>query len=82
MYQQKSLISSVNYSNQNEFWGHKNSFSSHFYSQMVSEGFGVILEIPFSSQLVSSLEEKRRPKWQNLRSIHSRFPFLEDKLSH
>nr|AJO67350.1 maturase K [Maxillaria carinata] len=82
MYQQKSLISSVNDSNQNGFWGHKNSFSSHFYSQMVSEGFGVILEIPFSSRLVSSLEEKRIQKYQNLRSIHSIFPFLEDKLSH
>nr|AUD07961.1 maturase K [Eria pilifera] len=75
MYQQKSFISSVNDS---RFWGHKNSFSS----QMVSEGFGVILEIPFSSRLVSSLEEKRIPKSQNLRSIHSIFPFLEDKLSH
>nr|QEV84555.1 maturase K [Hexalectris arizonica]QEV85047.1 maturase K [Hexalectris arizonica]QEV85215.1 maturase K [Hexalectris arizonica] len=82
MYQQKSLISSVNDSNQNEFWGHKNPFSSHFYYKMVSEGFGVILEIPFSSQLVSSLEEKRIPKSQNSRSIHSIFPFLEDKLSH
>nr|QBA29086.1 maturase K [Coelogyne gibbsiae] len=82
MYQQKSLISSVNDSNQNVFWGRKNSFSSHFSSQMVSEGFGVILEIPFSSRLVSSLEEKRIPKSQNLRSIHSIFPFLEDKLSH
>nr|AJO67402.1 maturase K [Maxillaria uncata] len=79
MYQQESLISSVKNSNQNVFWGHKNSFSSHFYSQMVSEGFGIILEIPFSSRLVSS---KRIPKYQNLRSIHSIFPFLEDKLSH
>nr|AEZ68605.1 maturase K [Bipinnula montana] len=75
MYQQKSLISSVNYS---RFWGHKNSFSS----QILSEGFGIILEIPFSSQLVSSFEEKKRPKYQNLRSIHSIFPFLEEKFSH
>nr|AMD78024.1 maturase K [Goodyera fumata] len=82
MYQQKSLISSVNYSNQNEFWGHKNSFSSHFSFQILSEGFGVILEIPLSSRLVSSLEEKKIPKSQNLRSIHSIFPFLEDKFSH
>nr|BCX55536.1 maturase K [Oberonia variabilis] len=82
MYQQKSLISSVNDSNQNKFWGHKNSFSSHFSSQMVSEGFGVILEIPFSLRLGFPLEEKRIPKYQNLRSIHSIFPFLEDKLSH
>nr|AER35693.1 maturase K [Holcoglossum wangii] len=82
MYQQKYLISSVNDSNQNGFSLHKNSFSSHFSSQMVSEGFGVILEISFSSRLVSSLEEKRIPKSQNLRSIHSIFPFLEDKFSH
>nr|ABD92091.1 maturase K [Disa comosa] len=78
MYQQKPFFSSVKDSNQNLFWGHKNSFSS----QILSEGFGVILEIPFSSRLVSSLEEKKIPKSQNLRSIHSIFPFLEDKLSH
>nr|ABD92154.1 maturase K [Disa zimbabweensis] len=78
MYQQKPFFSSVKDSNQNFFWGHKNSFSS----QILSEGFGVILEIPFSSRLVSSLEEKKIPKSQNLRSIHSIFPFLEDKLSH
>nr|QDF82512.1 maturase K [Odontochilus sp. MHL-2019] len=82
MYQQKSLISSVNYSNENEFWGHKNSFSSHFYFQILSKGFGVVLEIPLSSPLVSSLEEKKIPKSQNLRSIHSIFPFLKDKFSH
>nr|QWV53987.1 maturase K [Microchilus sparreorum] len=83
MYQQKSLIFLVNYSNQNEFWGHKNYFSSHFSFQILSEGFGVILEIPLSSRLVSSLEEKKKiPKSQNLRSIHSIFSFLEDKISH
>nr|YP_010704495.1 maturase K [Danhatchia australis]UKU08992.1 maturase K [Danhatchia australis] len=69
MYQQKSLISSVNYSNTFSF-------------QILSEGFGVVLEIPLSSRLVSSLEEKKIPKSQNLRSIHSIFPFLEDKFSH
>nr|ABD92120.1 maturase K [Disa intermedia]ABD92121.1 maturase K [Disa nervosa]ABD92122.1 maturase K [Disa patula var. transvaalensis] len=78
MYQQKYFFSSLKDSNQNLFWGHKNSFSS----QILSEGFGVILEISFSSRLVSSLEEKKIPKSQNLRSIHSIFPFLEDKLSH
>nr|ACZ52227.1 maturase K [Pterostylis mutica] len=82
MYQQKSLISSVNYSNQKGVRGHKNSFSSHFSSQILSEGFGVILEIPFSLRLISSLEEKKIPKFQNLRSIHSIFPFLEEKFSH
>nr|AFJ53067.1 maturase K [Mexipedium xerophyticum] len=82
MYQQNFLISSFNDSNKKEFFGHKNFVSSHFSSQMVSEGFGVILEIPFSSQLVSSPEEKKIPKYQNLRSIHSIFPFLEDKFLH
>nr|AWO76664.1 maturase K [Pelexia gutturosa] len=82
MYQQKSFLSSVNHSNLKGFWGHKNFFSFHFSSQILSEGFGVILEIPFSSRLVSFFEEKKRPKSQNLRSIHSIFPFLEDKFSH
>nr|AWO76671.1 maturase K [Pelexia olivacea] len=82
MYQQKSFLSSVNHSNLKGFWGHKNFFSFHFSSQILSEGFGVILEISFSSRLVSSFEEKKRPKSQNLRSIHSIFPFLEDKFSH
>nr|YP_009864222.1 maturase K [Philesia magellanica]QKE32217.1 maturase K [Philesia magellanica] len=83
MYQQNYLIYSVNDSNQNRFVGHNNYFYSHFfYSQMVSEGFSIIVEIPFSMRLVSSPEEKEIPKSQNLRSIHSIFPFLEDKLSH
>uniref|UniRef100_A0AAU7AN80 Maturase K n=1 Tax=Triphora wagneri TaxID=2594492 RepID=A0AAU7AN80_9ASPA len=82
MYQQKSLIDSVDDLNQKVFWGYKNSFSSLFFYQKVSEGFGVILEISFSSRLVSSLEEKRILNSQNLRSIHSIFPFLEDKFLH
>nr|AYA21624.1 maturase K [Pelexia orobanchoides]AYA21625.1 maturase K [Pelexia orobanchoides] len=82
MYQQKSFLSSVNHSNLKGFWGHNNFFSFYFSSQILSEGFGVILEIPFSSRLVSFFEEKKRPKSQNLRSIHSIFPFLEDKFSH
>nr|AAU87049.1 maturase K [Brocchinia tatei] len=82
MYQQNYLINSVNYSNQNGFVGHNNYFYSHFFFQMISEGFAVIVEIPFSLRLVSFPEEKEIPKCQNLRSIHSIFPFLEDKLSH
>nr|ACH69934.1 maturase K [Pitcairnia rubronigriflora] len=82
MYQQNYLINSVNYSNQNRFVGHNTYFYSHFFSQMISEGFAVIVEIPFSLRLVSFPEEKEIPKCQNLRSIHSIFPFLEDKLSH
>nr|YP_009347931.1 maturase K [Cardiocrinum cordatum]APW82182.1 maturase K [Cardiocrinum cordatum]QKE31365.1 maturase K [Cardiocrinum cordatum]BAB40214.1 maturase K [Cardiocrinum cordatum] len=83
MYQQNFFIYLVNDSNQNRFGGHTNYFDSHFfYSQMVSEGFSVIVEIPFSLRLVSSPEEKEILKSQNLGSIHSIFPFLEDKLSH
>nr|CDF76519.1 maturase K [Cryptocarya pluricostata] len=78
MHQQNHLILSVKNSNQNRFVGHNN----HFYSQMISEGFAVIVEIPFSPRLVSSLEEKEIAKSHNLRSIHSIFSFFEDKLSH
>nr|YP_010313905.1 maturase K [Pterisanthes heterantha]UNA63470.1 maturase K [Pterisanthes heterantha] len=76
MYQQNRLIFSD--SNQNPFFGHNNNF----YSQMISEGFGVIVEIPFSLRLVSSLEGKEIARSHNLRSIHSIFPFLEDKFPH
>nr|AYP31915.1 maturase K [Canna iridiflora] len=82
MYQQNLFIFSVNDSYQNRFVGHNNYFYSHFFSQMISEGFAVIVEVPFSLQLVSSLEEKEIPKSHNFQSIHSIFPFLEDKLSH
>nr|UEW63008.1 maturase K [Magnolia ekmanii]UEW63009.1 maturase K [Magnolia ekmanii] len=78
MNQQNHLILSVNDSNENRFVGHNKNFSF----QMVSEGFAVIMEIPFSLRLVSSLEEKEIAKSHNLRSIHSIFPFFEDKLSH
>uniref|UniRef100_UPI0030E04D0C maturase K n=1 Tax=Sabulina tenuifolia TaxID=1155345 RepID=UPI0030E04D0C len=78
MYHQNHLILSANDSNQNDFWGHKHNF----YSQMISEGFAVIVEIPFSLLLIASLERKRIVKSKNLRSIHSTFPFLEDKVLH
>nr|QWC55126.1 maturase K [Bongardia chrysogonum] len=78
MYQQKHLILFDHDSNQNQFVDHK----KNFYSKMISEGFAVIVEIPFSLQLVSSLEGKEIAKSHNFRSIHSTFPFLEDKLSH
>nr|YP_010369560.1 maturase K [Magnolia campbellii]AAG31882.1 maturase K [Magnolia campbellii]UOU92945.1 maturase K [Magnolia campbellii] len=78
MHQQNHLILSVNDSNESIFVGHNKNFDF----QMVSEGFAVIMEIPFSLRLVSSLEEKEIAKSHNLRSIHSIFPFFEDKLSH
>nr|CBL95204.1 maturase K [Limeum dinteri] len=78
MYQQNHLILSVNDSYQNEFFGHK----KHFDSEVISEGFAVIVEIPFSLLLISSLGGKEIVKSHNLRSIHSIFPFLEDKFFH
>nr|YP_009428602.1 maturase K [Aconitum longecassidatum]AQY56110.1 maturase K [Aconitum longecassidatum] len=79
MYQQKHFIFLANDSNQNKLVGYNKILDS----QMISEGFAVIVEIPFSLRLVSSLEGKKKiVKSINLRSIHSIFPFLEDKLSH
>nr|YP_010508176.1 maturase K [Stephania cephalantha]UXG56766.1 maturase K [Stephania cephalantha] len=78
MYQQNRLILSLNDSQKNKFWGYKN----HFDSQIISEGFAVIVEIPFSRRLVPSLEGKEIVKSHNLRSIHSLFPFFEDQFSH
>nr|YP_010328331.1 maturase K [Disporum viridescens]UJH20675.1 maturase K [Disporum viridescens] len=82
MYQQNYLVYLVNDSNQNRSIGRNHFFYSQFFFQMVSEGFAAIVEIPFSLQLVFSSKEKERPKSHNLRSIHSIFPFLEDKFSH
>nr|YP_010982696.1 maturase K [Heliotropium arbainense]WOH21922.1 maturase K [Heliotropium arbainense] len=78
MYQQNHFFISVNDSNQNQFWGR----NKNLYSQMISEGFAFIVEMPFSLRLISSLEGKEIFKSQNLRSIHSIFIFLEDNFSH
>nr|YP_010522017.1 maturase K [Isodon flavidus]UXP78782.1 maturase K [Isodon flavidus] len=80
MYQQNHFIISSNDSNQNLFWAR----NKNLYSQIISEGFAFIIEIPFSLQLISCLERKKNKiiKSQNLRSIHSIFPFLEDNFSH
>nr|YP_010142492.1 maturase K [Lagotis yunnanensis]QQL02682.1 maturase K [Lagotis yunnanensis] len=80
MYQQNHFLISPNDSNQNPFWGR----NKNLHSQIISEGFVFIVEIPFSVQLISSLEGKKKKivKSQNLRSIHSIFPFLEDNFSH
>nr|WDS96981.1 maturase K [Muscari spreitzenhoferi]WDS97016.1 maturase K [Muscari cycladicum] len=82
IYQQNYLIISVNDSSQNGFVGNNHFFYSHFDSQMISESFAIIVEIQFSPQFVSDFKEKEISKSYNLRSIHSIFPFLEDKLSH
>nr|YP_009251625.1 maturase K [Colchicum autumnale]AKB92908.1 maturase K [Colchicum autumnale] len=82
MYQQNCLVYSINDSNQNRFIGRDLFFYSPLFFQMVSEGFAAIVEIPFSLQLGFSFKEKEIQKYHNLRSIHSIFPFLEDKFSH
>lgn len=80
MYQQKNLhmILSSNDSKEPLFWGHNKNFDS----QVMSEGFSIIMEIPLSLRLISSLERKAVVKSENLRSIHSIFSFLEDNFSH
>nr|UYZ49979.1 maturase K [Dalechampia schenckiana] len=78
MYQQNHLIFSANDSNQNPFF----RYNKNLYYQMISEGFAVIMEIPFSLRLGSSFERSEIVKSDKLRSIHSIFPFLEDKFSH
>nr|YP_010174509.1 maturase K [Daucus setulosus]APB95794.1 maturase K [Daucus setulosus]APB95879.1 maturase K [Daucus setulosus] len=77
-YEQKHLILFDNDFNQNRFFGRNNNL----YFQMISEGFAVIVEIPFYLRLFSSLEKKGIVQSNNLRSIHSIFPFLEDNFSH
>nr|ATG24578.1 maturase K [Lobelia fervens subsp. fervens] len=83
MYDPKFLTLFLNDSKQNPLWERNN----HFFFSMISEGFSVIMEIPFSLRLLSSLEKrqkkaKERVKSANLRSIHSIFSFLEDTISH
>nr|ABS57354.1 maturase K [Azadirachta indica]UJH19822.1 maturase K [Azadirachta indica] len=78
MYQPIYLSISANDSNQNQFFGH----NSNLYSQIISEVFAVIVEIPFSLELVAFLEGKDIEKSHNSQSIHSIFPFFEDKFSH
>nr|AAC62176.1 maturase [Sphenotoma dracophylloides] len=76
MYQQNHFY--TNYSNQNKFWG----YNTNLYSQIIFEGFVVVVEIPFYLRFRSFLAVKERVKSLNLRSLHSIFPFLEDKFSH
>uniref|UniRef100_I2FL72 Maturase K n=30 Tax=Stipeae TaxID=147383 RepID=I2FL72_9POAL len=82
MYQQNFWINSVNHPNQDRLLDYKNYFYSEFYSQILSEGFAIVVEIPFSLRELSRPKEKEIQKFQNLRSIHSIFPFLEDKFLH
>nr|YP_010882906.1 maturase K [Androsace axillaris]WIF27489.1 maturase K [Androsace axillaris] len=78
MDRQNHLSFLTNDSNQNPVLGHNTTL----YSQILLEGFVVVVELPFSLRVISSLEGKEIVKSHNLRSIHSIFPFLEDKFSH
>nr|QKK51151.1 maturase K [Teesdalia nudicaulis] len=75
MYEQNRLIQTLSGKTKITFFGHTNY-------QMISVLFAMIVEIQFSLRLGSSFEEKKLKKSYNLQSIHSIFPFLEDKLSH
>nr|QWX89955.1 maturase K [Aeginetia indica]WRW10962.1 maturase K [Aeginetia indica] len=79
MYQHNYFFSQ-NYSNQNTFGVH----NKNFYYQILSEGFAFSVEIPFYLRLISRIEGKNKKivTYQNLRSIHSLFPFLEDNFYH
>nr|ACB29245.1 maturase K [Dimorphotheca sinuata] len=78
MYQQNHLILFVNDSKYTSFLGQNNNF----FSQVISEVSSIIMEIPLSLRLISSLERKVVVKSDNLQSIHSIFSFLEDNFSH
>nr|YP_008082562.1 maturase K [Utricularia gibba]AGL61056.1 maturase K [Utricularia gibba] len=78
MYQQNKFIISHNSSNQNPFF----LFNTNLYSRIISEGFAFIVEIPFYLRVISCIEGTKIIQSQNLRSIHSIFPFVEDNLSH
>nr|YP_009895556.1 maturase K [Draba verna]QKK42015.1 maturase K [Draba verna] len=78
MYEQNRLIIPTTDLHKNAFLGHTNLL----YYQMISVLFAVIVEIPFSLSLGFPFEGKKLKKSYNLQSIHSIFPFLEDKFSH
>nr|ATL61192.1 maturase K [Theligonum cynocrambe] len=78
LYQQNNFIIFANDSNQNLFFG----CNKNFYPQTILEGFAFIVEIPFDIRLISSQEGKVIFKSDNLRSIHSLFPFLENNFFH
>jgi hypothetical protein len=50
------------------------------YFESVLEGLTLVLEVPFSIWSKYSVEGMN--EWKSFRSIHSIFPFLEDKFPH
>nr|YP_009486871.1 maturase K [Tylosema fassoglense]AWB13094.1 maturase K [Tylosema fassoglense] len=82
MYQQNYFLISANDSTKKKFKNPFLGYNKNLYSQIISEGFAIILEIPFSLELISSLKEAEILKSYNLRSIHSIFPFFEDQFPY
>nr|AFU76428.1 maturase K [Schnella guianensis] len=82
MYQQNSFLISANDSTKKKFKNPFLGYNKNLYSRIISEGFAIILEIPFSLQLIPSLKEAEIVKSYNLRSIHSIFPFFEDQFPY
>nr|BBC20989.1 maturase K [Zeylanidium crustaceum]BBC20990.1 maturase K [Zeylanidium crustaceum] len=78
MYQQNHLSLSVSNLKKNLYF----LYNKVLYSQKISEGLGIIVEIPFSPQLENFSKNFELVKVQNLQSIHSIFPFLEDKFPY
>ncbi|TYI97766.1 hypothetical protein E1A91_D01G166000v1, partial [Gossypium mustelinum] len=74
----KCLILRMDQQNRLTIFGQNNNL----FSQMIATGFAVIVEIPFSLRLISYSQGAEAAKSHNLQSIHSIFPFLEDKFSH
>nr|QBB68421.1 maturase K [Quinchamalium chilense] len=64
--------------NHNLFFDHYKN--AHF--KIILVEFLIVGELPVFLCLVSSIEEKKRLAFYSLRSIHSLFPFLEDRFSH
>nr|BBD19959.1 maturase K [Laosia ramosa] len=78
MYQQNHLSLSVGNLKENTYF----LYNKVLYSQKISEGLSIIVEIPFSPQLGTFSKNLELVKVQNLQSIHSIFPFLEDKFPY
>nr|BAJ09246.1 maturase K [Hydrodiscus koyamae] len=78
MYHQNHLRLSIANLKENPYF----LYNKVLYSQKISEGLSIIVEIPFSPQLGTFFKNFELIKVQNLQSIHSIFPFLEDKFPY
>nr|AFU76431.1 maturase K [Bauhinia lorantha] len=58
MYQQNYFLISANDSTKKKFKNPFLGYNKNLYSQIISEGFAILLEIPFSLQIISSLKDQ------------------------